>query len=380
MMDVSQVRQRWLLPLFSLLDFDLVYLRGDVVVDEAGKLRYPLSHRGWERDEEPAEGPVLHTVIPSQQLDERQGNGRGIKAKSPHDMLQAFLNASRGPVDSWGLLSNGVLLRVLREYHHTYTKGYVQFDLEAIFETRNYGDFRALYRMCHASRFIPQGEDALPPLEQFYKDSLATGIKVGEDLRGQVRQAIETLGNGFLATSPDLIHRLQQDDDLCRRYYGEILRVIYRVLFLLFAEQRGMMPGRDSLYSETYSIAALRARAEGDLSYGAADSARLAHTDLWEGLEVAFRMVSEGVPDLGVFGYDGMLFAENQTPLLDSRSIRNNDLLRAIRALTLIEREGVLQRISYADLGVEELGSIYESLLDFTPRVTTQAEVVVERE
>jgi hypothetical protein len=341
MMDVSQVRQRWLLPLFSLLDFDPVYLRGDVVVDEAGKLRYPLSHRGWERDEEPADGPVLHTVIPvlhtvipSQRLDERQGSGRGIKAKSPHDMLQAFLNANHSPVDGWGVLSNGVLLRVLREYHHTFTKGYVQFDLEAIFETRNYADFRALYRMCHASRFIPQGEDedALPPLEQFYKDSLAAGVKVGEDLRGQVRQAIETLGNGFLATSPDLIRRLQDDDALCRRYYSEILRVIYRVLFLLFAEQRGMMPGRDSLYAETYSIAALRDRAEDHLAHGATRGARFGHTDLWEGLKVTFRMVRDGVPDLGVFGYDGMLFSENQTPLLDGRTVRNDDLLRAIRA------------------------------------------------
>jgi hypothetical protein len=100
-------------------------------------------------------------------------------------------------------------------------------------------------------------------------------------------------------------------------------------------------------------------------------------------------MVREGVPALGIFGYDGMLFAEDQTPLLDNspspvvsgegpgvRACRNSDLLRAIRALTLIEREGVLQRISYADLGVEELGSIYESLLDYTPRVTTIAEEV----
>jgi hypothetical protein len=67
-------------------------------------------------------------------------------------MLQAFLNASRD--DLWAVLSNGILLRLLRDYHHTFTKGYIQFDLEAIFETRNYGDFRALYRMCHASRFI----------------------------------------------------------------------------------------------------------------------------------------------------------------------------------------------------------------------------------
>jgi hypothetical protein len=374
MMEVSQVRSRWLLPLFSLLDFEPVYQRGDTVLDEDGSLRFSLSHRGWD-----AEGaPVLHTVITSQDLDARIAAGRGVKAKSPHDMLQAFLNASTG--DLWAVLSNGILLRLLRDYHHTFTKGYVQFDLENIFETRNYGDFRALYRMCHASRFIPQGEgdDAIPPLERFYKDSIATGIRVGEDLRGQVRQAIETLGNGFL--DGDLIRRLQQDEALCRRYYGEILHIIYRLLFLLFAEQRGMMPGRDSLYAETYSIARLRARAEGDIPRE--DD----FADLCEGLRVTFRMLREGVPELGVFGYDGMLFeddaagATDQPSLLEGRGCRNSDLLRAIRALTLIEREGVLQRISYADLGVEELGAIYESLLDFTARVTTVADDADGRE
>jgi hypothetical protein len=383
LMDVSQVRSRWLLPLFQLLDFDPVYLRGDTVLDPDGKLRFPLSHRGWDDED----APILHTVIPSQKLDERMAGTRGVKAKSPHDMLQAFLNAS--PSDLWALLSNGILLRLLRDYHHTFTKGYVEFDLESIFETRSYGDFRALYRMCHASRFLPQGEgdEAVVPLEQFYKDSIATGIRIGEDLRGQVRQAIETLGNGFL--DGDLIHRLQEDEDLCRRYYGEILHIVYRILFLLFAEQRGMMPGRDSLYAESYSIARLRARAEGDIPRE--DD----YADLWEGLKVTFRMVREGVPALGVFGYDGMLFEDgavgarhsgqmlrlesnpspNASPLR-GRAIRNSDLLRAVRALTLIEREGVLQRISYADLGVEELGSIYESLLDFTPRVSTHADEI----
>jgi len=403
LMDVSQVRSRWLLPLFELLDFHPVYLRGDTVLDEEGHLRFPLSHRGWQ-----GEGaPVLHTVAPSQDLDARMGSGRGIKAKSPHDMLQAFLNASR--TDQWAILSNGILLRLLRKYHHTFTKGYVQFDLESIFETRNYGDFRALYRMCHASRFVaPQTSEVsetsevLPPLEQFYKDSLATGIKVGEDLREQVRRAIETLGNGFLAggvlrlpigrpdagaseLDGDLIHRLQQDEALCRHYYGEILHIIYRVLFLLFAEQRGMLPcagaSLEDLYRSQYSITALRACAEGDIPRE--DD----FTDLWEGLRVTFRMVREGAPDLGVFGYDGMLFEDDavvqglapaqgrpQGSPLQGRTCRNSDLLRAIRALTLIEREGVLQRISYADLGVEELGAIYESLLDFTPRVTTTAE------
>lgn len=372
MMSISQVRTRWLLPLFQLLDFEPAFLRGDTVLDEAGKLRYPLSHRGWEGDGAPA----IHTLISSQSFDHRPARGRGIRAKSPHDMLQAFLNASTP--DLWAVLTNGILLRLLRDYHHTFTKGYVQFDLESMFETRNYGDFRALYRMCHASRFVARGDgdEAILPLEQFCEDSIATGTKVGEDLRGQVRQAIETLGNGFL--DGDLIRRLQQDEALCRRYYSEILRIIYRILFLLFAEQRGMLPGRDSLYAEAYSIARLRARAEGDIPRE--DD----FTDLWEGLKVTFRMVREGVAELGVFGYDGMLFEDLETlaeqegheSLLASRACRNSDLLRAIRALTLIERERVLQRISYADLGVEELGAIYESLLDFTPRVSTVSETI----
>jgi hypothetical protein len=386
MMDVSQVRSRWLLPLFELLDFQPVYLRGDTVLDEAGKLRFPLSHRGW-----PALGgfegggdgaPVLHTVIPSQELDARMATGTRVKAKSPHDMLQTFLNAS--PDDLWGILSNGVILRLLRDYHHTFTKGYVQFDLESIFETRNYSDFRALYRMCHASRFVPPLPSPPPggteggepcPLEQFYKDSLATGIKVGEDLRGQVRQAIETLGNGFL--DGELIRQLGEDQELCRHYYAEILHVIYRLLFLLFAEQRGMLPRSgaplEELYRDQYSITALRARAEGDIP-------REDHfSDLWEGLKVTFQMVRQGAPELGVFGYDGMLFEDNgtlvgararETSPLQDRACSNSALLRAVRDLTLIEREGALQRISYADLGVEELGAIYESLLDYSPRVT----------
>ncbi len=392
--DLPQVRSRWLLPLFQLLDFDPVYLRADVVIGESESLRFPLSHRGWPASRRPW-APVLHTVAPTQDLDARSGEGRGVKAKSPHDMVQAFLNASPG--DHWALLSNGLFLRVLRDYHHTFTKGYVQFDLESIFETRNYGDFRALYRLCHASRFVPlrsktaevsegsprlaDGEtsdllEVLTPLEMFYKDSLATGVKVGEDLRGQVRQAIETLANGFLDS--ELIGRLQADPQLCQEFLSEVLHILYRILFLLFAEQRGMLPRvgapLEDLYRAQYSITALRTRAEGDIPRE--DD----FTDLWAGLQVSFRMVRQGAPELGVFAYDGMLFAEGQTPLLNGRAVANSALLQAVRALTLVEREGVLQRISYADLGVEELGSIYESLLDYTPRVTTVAETVDGRQ
>ena len=203
-------------------------------------------------------------------------------------------------------------------------------------------------------------------------------MKVGEDLRPQVRNAIEHLGNGFLQGDPALIRHLQGDPDAARDFYREILRVVYRVLFLLFAEQRGLVPHPDAdlsdLYWDSYSLTALREEAEGNIPN------RDDHTDCWHGLTVTFQMVREGAEALGVFGYDGELFDTSGEAYLDGRACDNAHLLQAIRALTLIEREGALQRISYLDLGVEELGSVYESLLDFTPRVTEEAETIEGRD
>ncbi|OQB27229.1 MAG: hypothetical protein BWY10_01522 [Chloroflexi bacterium ADurb.Bin180] len=394
--DLPQLRSRWLVPLFQLLDFDPQYQRADLVLGDSEQLRFPLTYRGWPAARGPG-APILHTVAPAQDLDTRSGVGRGVKARSPHDVVQSFLNAT--PADHWALLSNGLSLRLLRDYHHTFVKGYVQFDLESIFESRNYADFRVLYRLCHASRFVAreaaaEADDAAPgrltPLDCFYADAQSAGVRVGDDLRNQVRDAIETLANGFLRAdgSGELTRQLLSSPDLCRQFWDEVLHIIYRLLFLLFAEQRGMVPRAgaplEELYRSQYSLTALRALAEGEIPR------EEDYADLWAGLLVTFRLVSEGAPELGVFAYDGMLFdpalapstaaATVPPPLLEGRVVGNSALLEAVRALTLVQRGGVRQRISYADLGVEELGSIYESLLDYTPRVTSSAENVDGRD
>ncbi len=374
-LDKSATRQRWLLPLLQLLDFEPDFKRPDLTPNGDEGLHFPVSHRGWDGGEE---APAAHLLEFGQDLEERQATGRGPKAKSPHDMMQVFLNVSEE--DLWAILSNGRSLRLLRDYYHTFSKGYVEFDLESIFETRNYADFRALYRLAHASRFRPvetEGEEQLP-LEQFHQTARATGVKVGEDLRPQVVGAIEHLGNGFLQGDPDLTRKLMGDPDKTRAFYSEILRVVYRILFLLFAEQRGLVPDADAdlkeVYWSDYSLTALREKAEGNVPD------RSDHTDLWHGLRATFEMVSEGAEPLGVFGYDGELFDLESGEYLLGRACDNAHLLRALQKLTLIEREGVQQRISYLDLGVEELGAVYENLLDFTPRVTEEPETIEDRE
>jgi len=368
-MNVSDARSRWMIPLLRELGFDPAFNREDVVVDGDEKLRFKLSHRGWVS----SDAPMVHMVAPVQDLEgellesEGQSFQRG-RRRSPHDELQAFLNVNRRC--KWGIVTNGVLLRVLREYYHTTTKGYLEFDVENIFRERSFTDFRVLYRMVHASRFIPD-KDGVCALEQFYRESVAAGVTVGENLRRNVKRAIEALGNGFL--TPELAKRMVEDEEFCKAYYAELLRVVYRLLFLLFAEQRAMLPTRDSLYADEYSVTRLREMAE--TRHGKDE-----HCDLWEGLKVTFRMLKNGCAPLRVFGYNGSLFDDSEIPILSGLSCKNEDVLTAVRHLTLVEEEHVLKRINYLDLGVEEIGSIYESLLDFVPRVFgTEQEVDGEK-
>jgi hypothetical protein len=374
-MDVSDARNKWMLKLFRRLGFEPVFQRENL---EAGGIEANLSHKGWPDGDIESYGemegrtaPILHTVEPGQKLDEKPEDApRG--AKSPHDTLQEFLNAS--DEHDWAVVTNGLTLRVLRDFYHTYTRGYVEFDLENLFTNRNYGDFRALYRLCHATRFIEpvvadEEDDAETPLEQLYQVALSTGVKVGQDLQENVVNALETLGNGFL--NSEIEAALEEGgQDAAEDYYQDLLYVVYRLLFLMFAEQRGMMSQRDSLYTEEYSVTKLRERAEqrekGDRN-----------TDLWEGLKATFQLVGEGDKRLGVPGYNGDLFDNSNLEYILGAECPNEKLLSAVDDLTHIEQEGYRQRISYADLGVEEIGAVYESLLEFTPQI---AETAIELE
>ena len=363
-MDVSEARSKWIIPLLRGLGFDPIYNKQDTVLEEGGDLRFRLSHRGWAD----ARAPMVHTVEPSQDLEEKPleetESSRRERKRSPHDELQAYLNLNK--FCKWGIVTNGILLRILREFYHTTTKGYVEFDIENIFRERSFTDFRVLYRLAHASRFV-QDSGGMCHLEQFYKESVAAGVAVGENLRKNVKKAIEALGNGFLTA--DLAEKMIQDEEFCKSYYAELLKVVYRILFLLFAEQRAMLPTRDSIYADEYSMNRLRETSE-------TRKGEDEHSDLWEGLKVTFRMLKHGLPELKVFGYNGSLFDDEEIPILSGLSCKNSDILTAVRHLTVVEEERVLKRINYLDLGVEEIGSIYESLLDFTPRVSANEEEV----
>lgn len=359
-MDPAEARTRWTVPLLKALGFEPVPVKQHIEISDTMKFRF--SHRGWLESPGVDKPPVVHIVPPGWNLDERPEHG----GPSPHDALQAYLNVHE---DRWAMLTNGLYLRLLRDYHHTYTKGYIEFDLEAIFLTRSFSDFRALYRLAHASRFMRSSTGEIY-LEEYFRHSQAVGEKVGADLRKNVISAITTLGNGFL--DADLINELRENPSRCLDFYEEILRIVYRIIFLLYAEQRGMIGGarENDLYLEEYSLTALRERA---IRYTGRDDD---HTDHWLGLKNTFRLIWKGSEELGIYPYNGMLFDTSRERYTSEHPCRNSELLEAIRYLTVTEIDGTSRKISYSEIDVEEIGAIYESLLDYTPRITDRPEEI----
>ena len=292
-MPSEDARNFWVRPLLEALGFEPVYTPKQIEI--GSELKFRFSHRGWHPLPGSHMPPVIHIIDPSQDLDVRPERG----VPSAHDALQAYLNVSD---EQWGLVTNGKFLRLLRDFHHTSMKGYVEFDLEAIFLNRSFADFRALYRFAHASRFIPipskePGQKGELYLEAYFRHSQKVGETIGGKLRDNVVHAIEALGNGFL--NPELLSILKENDSATHQYYEEILKIIYRIIFLLYAEQRGILGGSDvpghDIYLEDYSITMLR-----EISLTHEDQRDDRYTDLWDGLQVTFAMVKKGAPALGI--------------------------------------------------------------------------------
>lgn len=354
-LDVGRLRERFLLPLLRELGFDPQYQKAHLVGDD-GK-SYAITHLGWDG---PAAPPMILT---GRDLDERSGRQR-----SPHQELQAYLNAAS---TRWGIVANAREVRILRDFHHTTTQGAVICDLADLLEAGSFPDFRAFYRIAHASRFTPRKlADGEPRelLEDVYQESLAEGVAVGRALQPQVRQALTHLLNGILEGDAALRRRLRDDPGFGRVLYGELLTVLYRILFLLYAEQRGLLHDATEVYRDSYSVTRLR-----DLAERRTPEPR--RGDLWEGLKAAFSAFvgdEELANVLGVHPYNGQLFDPNRTPHLSAATCSNRHLLDAMRALTTVEIGRVRQYVDYRHLGVEELGSVYESLLNYTIRIADE--------
>ncbi|MEI2719911.1 MAG: N-6 DNA methylase [Gemmatimonadales bacterium] len=315
-------------------------------------------------------GRVPLVVAPGQQdLDAGDVRfGDGTKRRSAFGLVQEYLNAQQSAL--WGVATNGQVLRLVRDNASLTRPAWIEVDLARIFGEQRYADFSLLWLLLHESRF---GTADAPPheaiLEQWRGKSLESGTAARDRLRDGVEEALRALGNGFLAHPGNAVLReaLTSGALDAAGYEQQLLRLVYRLIFLLVAEERELLhpPGSAeaalATYRDGYSLRRLRERAVRRRSHDR-------HDDAWDGLQQTFRGCAAGEPRLALPGLGG-LFEASQCPDLEGVRLPNHALLQAVFRLTWLTEGNALVRVNWRDMGTEELGSVYESLLELVPEV-----------
>lgn len=326
-----------------------------------GERRFPNTHRALDG--------TVPLVLTLRGFDLDRANptfGDEARRRAAHGLMQELLNADDRSL--WGLVSNGTVLRLLRDNPSLTRPAYIDVDLEQIFEEQLYADFAALWLTLHATRLQPlEGKPSASILETWRLQANETGQRALEHLREGVTAALRALGNGFLQhpQNDSLRASLAGGSFSTDSYFQQLLRLVYRFLFVFAAEERHLLFKPDAseqqrdIYREGYAIARLRDRALRRRHYDK-------HPDLWQGLRILFRALADGASPLGLPSLGG-LFAADQCPNLDAAVIANEPLLEAVRALAFFRSGSTLLRVNYRDMGTEELGSVYESLLELHP-------------
>lgn len=361
----SETRRYWILPLLSLIGYELELSKSEL----AGGKTYAISHRAKNLD-----GFPVHIMGFNDSLDKkREDSGPRM---SPHALVQEYLNLTE---HLYAIVTNGMQLRLLRDSSRLVKLSFIEFDLEAMMEEEQYADFAIMYRLVHATRMpveMDAGSESL--IEKYHQDALDSGSRIRDGLSVAVKFSIESLANGFLRHpgNPSLRQECENKNTTGDIYYKNLLRLIYRLLFLMVIEQRDLIYPKNvdrkkrEIYYNFYSIARLRKLCE--RTFLEEDH----FDDLWTGLKNTFRLFeteSKG-RHLDIKPLAGDLFGYDSIGILSSCRLDNKTLLECLKNLSVFNhpKTGQKMRVNYASLNTEEFGSVYEGLLEYSPEIINE--------
>lgn len=257
-------------------------------------------------------------------------------------------------------------------------KRYLWFDLNTIFSNKEETTFQAMAALLHCQSLCPKEGGIL--LDQFDEVSHKHATEVSADLKYALRECIELLGNEVIRDMKERQHVGVFGKDLADDLTLQCLRYMYRILFMLFIESKpelGYAPMKAAAYEQGYSFDSLRdivENARGDTEL------ELDGTYLKDSLDMLFHLIYNGYPEKrpekgeesvsGVFHIEPLkahIFDPERTALIERAKLRNSVLMRIIDLMSMTRgRKGKRRgRISYSNLGINQLGSVYEALLSY---------------
>lgn len=309
-------------------------------------------------------------------------SGAKVRNRSLFQMSQEYLNALGK--SSWGIVSNGSTIRLLRSSPTMARPQYLEFDLYSMLEDDHYSEYTLLWKILHVSRvFDIENQIEMSVWEEWRNETISTGERVRDGLRTGVTKALMLLGSGFIANPANEVLRQNLNDGklTAEDLYHQLLRLVYRFLFLFALEERRAENGlrlvfipdasltkeRD-LYEKGYSLDRLREVMLHRSSYNY-------YTDLWAAQKIVFTSLAKGEKRLALPALGG-LFSSGMCDDLDSATLDNATFLKAMESLRWANNtSGQYSYIDYKNMGTEELGSVYESLLELVPTVDMPARV-----
>ncbi len=251
------------------------------------------------------------------------------------------------------------------------TRRSLEFALPAVLDPPALPVFWSLAR---AGAFEPTTADGRTWLDAVVDGAASYAAAVQKDLQRGVAGALGALA-GVVGHRVPRPTRARAPDDIApgdrRSGLDEALTLVYRILFLLFAESRDVVPHADPVYGRAYSVSAL-----------CRDAVQESKTGLWDALAATTRLSRHGcrTSALQTIAFNGQLFARSAAPSLEARrppkrstpASRQRDAALGRAMIALASRPGRAGRetISYRDLGVEQLGAVYERLLDLDPEAS----------
>ena len=367
----TTLTRRWMEQFLSSIGFNLSRQRSYLAGDNGQT--YQISHTDENMDGFPVH--IVNFLEPSHPdkntLDIRTSGG--TTRFSPHATMQEYLNVTE---HVYGLVTNGLSLRLIRDSGRLIKLTYLEFDLKRMLDEDKYSEFTVLYRLLHATRFPRRKQEATDSLiDKYYQDSIETGNRIRDGLSQAVKESLVALGNGMLQQPEN--EQLRQwitDGKLTAFDFNhQLLRLIYRLLFLMVTEERDLIfedssdettKKQKDIYYRYYSLMRLRKLSENRYLFEAQ------YTDLWTAMMQTFRMFETGGngKPMGIKPFGGDLFSPLAMQYISDTTLNNKVLMECIKSMNEFEdaqRNKVA--INYRSLDVEELGSIYEGLLELSP-------------
>ncbi len=304
----------------------------------------------------------------SRDLDRKgQGGGDPFTNQNPNYQIDCYL---RDADKDWGILTNGRQWRLYHRQTSYRLDSFYEIDLATLLSgNADLDAFRYFYCLFQRDAFIPDAGGA-SFLDLVLTESHQYTVAVSDDLKNRVYDALRLLIDGFLHFPRN---RFDAANPPLHEIHTNCLILLYRVLFILYAESRGLLPVENPDYAAGYSLAALAETVHETVDRG--DLIIPTVSDYWARLRGLFSLINDGWDHL-IPQYNGGLFNPAYHPFLEENELGNKALARVIELLTRTE-EG--ERIAYRDLDVRHLGDIYEGLLEYQPQIADQELVIVSR-